>query len=236
LDLTLQSLINHADFPISLPMITHIAKNIATALDACRAMSIVHRDVKPGNILISLTTGEAKLCDFGLAKRLSSHEELSAPQSSDVGTMWYKPIEILLNTTLQSHAMDIWSVGCVIGEMHRLRPLFAGSVAIQQLYLIQDCLGPISTSEWPTFEHECRDANLIKFDDVRGFGLDILLPDTHSDLLNIISKCLIYNPSRRISPSEILSNLESLSLPQIDFISACRDIINKSSLTLYKVS
>ena len=228
LDLTLAELIVHADEPLPSSVIQHVARCVADALEECRIARVVHRDVKPSNILLSRSGGVVKLCDFGLARRLSddAKNQIFTP---DVGTLWYKPIEVLLNSTIQSYSFDLWSFGCVIGEIHRLRPLFPGSVSVEQLYLIQDCLGPINTSTWSGYAEMCKDANKIEFD-VRGYGLELLVPDIDPCLYNIIAGCLAYNPQERISARKILNLLGPTITDPKDFSDACNKIMNESSL------
>ncbi len=231
LDLTLAELIVHADEPLLSSVIEHVARCIAEALNECRIARVVHRDVKPSNILLSRSGGVVKLCDFGLARRLSddAKNQIFTP---DVGTLWYKPMEVLLNSTIQSHAFDIWSFGCVMGEIHRLRPLFPGSVSVEQLFLIQDCLGPLNTSTWSKYAEICKDANKIVFD-VRGYGLELLLPNIDSCLYNMIAGCLEYDPQERISAQKILNLLGPTATDHTEFSDACTKIMNESSLQLY---
>jgi serine/threonine protein kinase len=232
LDVNLAVLVKSADEPLPVSIIKHVTKCVALALEHCRLARIIHRDVKPSNILLSLSDGVVKLCDFGLARRIA--EEAEEPQifTAEIGTMWYKPIEILMNSIVHTNSIDVWSLGCVSAEMHRLRPLFGGSVSIEQLYLIQDCLGPLNTSTWSDFATMSQDENKIEFD-VRGYGLGLLLPGIDPFLLSIISACLEYDPKQRIEARTILGLLEPPDIAPDDFANTCKTIFTDSSLQLY---
>jgi serine/threonine protein kinase len=104
-----------------------------SGLNYCHSRAILHRDLKPQNILISLTTGVLKLADFGLARAFVPPIR---PFTHEVVTLWYRPPEILLGGRTYSLPMDMWGVGCIIAEMLTKRPLFPGDSEVDQLFKI----------------------------------------------------------------------------------------------------
>ncbi|KAG7475574.1 cyclin-dependent kinase 14 isoform X1 [Solea senegalensis] len=108
---------------------------------------ILHRDLKPQNLLIS-DTGELKLADFGLAraKSVPSHT-----YSNEVVTLWYRPPDVLLGSTDYSTCLDMWGVGCIFIEMIQGVAAFPGMKDIQdQLERIFLVLGTPSEDTWPS--------------------------------------------------------------------------------------
>jgi serine/threonine protein kinase len=73
-------------------------------------------------IVLSLR-GEVKLADFGLA-RLYSAEDRQRPYTNKVITLWYRPPELLLGEERYGPAIDVWSCGCILGELFWKKPLF----------------------------------------------------------------------------------------------------------------
>lgn len=220
-DCSLDHLIRLSDDSFPRNIILQISGMIAAGLNACHSACIVHRDIKPGNILISVRTGIARICDFGLARRIPSLDETSFSSSftNEVCTRWYKPIEVLLGATTHRPAIDIWSFGCVVAELHRLLPLFPGESDIHQLFLIQDCLGPVTAITWPSCAAECADFGKVTFQHLNHCGINSLLPGCSGDLIDIISESLEYNPVLRPSASKLVAKLEPLTPPQSDQLS-----------------
>uniref|UniRef100_M1CYE6 cyclin-dependent kinase n=1 Tax=Solanum tuberosum TaxID=4113 RepID=M1CYE6_SOLTU len=99
----------------------------------CHSHRVLHRDLKPQNLLIDRRTNALKLADFGLARafgipvRTFTHE---------VVTLWYRAPEILLGSRHYSTPVDVWSVGCIFAEMVNQRPLFPGDSEIDELFKI----------------------------------------------------------------------------------------------------
>jgi serine/threonine protein kinase len=109
-----------------------IAEQIGGALDAAHAAELIHRDLKPGNIL--LANGHAYLCDFGLAKRTSSTAVTQA--GSFLGTVDYCSPEQIRGEPLDGRA-DVYSLGCVIYHCLSGEPPYAreSEVAVLQAHL-----------------------------------------------------------------------------------------------------
>lgn len=112
----------------------------------CHRRKVLHRDVKPQNLLIS-ELGELKLADFGLAraKSVPSHT-----YSHEVVTLWYRPPDVLLGSTEYSTSLDMWGVGCIFVEMLTGVPTFPGvRCTYDQLDKIFKILGTPTDDTWP---------------------------------------------------------------------------------------
>ncbi|XP_069697521.1 uncharacterized protein Eip63E isoform X2 [Periplaneta americana] len=116
----------------------------------CHRRRVLHRDVKPQNLLIS-EMGELKLADFGLAraKSVPSHT-----YSHEVVTLWYRPPDVLLGSTEYSTSLDMWGVGCIFVEMITGVPTFPGvRDTYDQLDKIFKILGTPTEETWPGVTH-----------------------------------------------------------------------------------
>ncbi|XP_042332974.1 cyclin-dependent kinase 6 isoform X1 [Sceloporus undulatus] len=96
-------------------------------LDFLHSHRVVHRDLKPQNILVT-SNGQIKLADFGLARIYSFQMALT----SVVVTLWYRAPEVLLQSSYAT-PVDLWSVGCIFAEMFRRKALFRGNSDVDQL-------------------------------------------------------------------------------------------------------
>ncbi|KAB0392626.1 hypothetical protein E2I00_013075, partial [Balaenoptera physalus] len=117
------------------------------AIHWCHKNDIVHRDIKPENLLIS-HNDVLKLCDFGFARNLS--EGNNANYTEYVATRWYRSPELLLGAPY-GKSVDMWSVGCILGELSDGQPLFPGESEIDQLFTIQKVLGPLPPEQMKLF-------------------------------------------------------------------------------------
>jgi len=105
-------------------------------------LSLCHRDIKPQNILVDPKRKVIKMCDFGSAKQLVDSEA----NKHYICSRFYRAPELLCKSTRYTCSVDLWSVGCCLGEMYLGRPLFNGVNTRHQLRLISDVLGDTPTN------------------------------------------------------------------------------------------
>ncbi len=133
-------------------MVRRFICQLIKAMSYCHSLDIIHRDIKPENLLIgeyNLLTysnnkkrnGTLKLCDFGFARLLP---QKGGNLTDYVATRWYRAPELLLGVNDYGKGVDLWAVGCILGELTDGQPLFPGESEIDQLYLIQKTLGPLT--------------------------------------------------------------------------------------------
>ncbi|EEA24754.1 hypothetical protein TMatcc_007854 [Talaromyces marneffei ATCC 18224] len=125
-----------------------ILQQILSATEFLHANWILHRDLKTSNLLLN-NRGEVKLADFGMARYFGDPKPAHLTQL--VVTLWYRSPELLLGAERYGAEIDMWSVGCIFGELLRKEPLFQGRNEVDQLSKIFAITGPPTQQSWPTF-------------------------------------------------------------------------------------
>uniref|UniRef100_A0A3P8QKY1 Cyclin-dependent kinase-like 5 n=1 Tax=Astatotilapia calliptera TaxID=8154 RepID=A0A3P8QKY1_ASTCA len=173
------------------------------AINWCHKNEIVHRDIKPENLLIS-SEDVLKLCDFGFARNLS--EGTDANYTEYVATRWYRSPELLLGAPY-GKAVDMWSVGCILGELSDGQPLFPGESEIDQLFTIQKVLGPLPAEQMKLFYNNPR-FHGIRFPSVtHPQTLERRYQGILSGLmLDLMKNLLLLNPTERYLTEQSLNH------------------------------
>ncbi|KAJ2378049.1 kinase subunit of RNA polymerase II carboxy-terminal domain kinase I [Coemansia sp. RSA 2607] len=148
MDYDLSGLINHPQWSPEPAHKKSLMHQLFEGLEFMHARGILHRDIKGSNLLIN-RHGQIKYVDFGLAR--SFHHTRMQEFTNRVITLWYRPPELLLGTTVYGPEVDIWSLGCVLVELFMKKPIFQGQNDIDQLEQIFKILGTPSPSIWQSF-------------------------------------------------------------------------------------
>lgn len=146
-----------------------IMYQLCTVMDFIHKKGICYRDIKPENLLVD-DVGCLKLCDFGFARFLPP---TNAEHLTDyVATRWYRAPELLLGPPFYDDddqlvqyryeaPIDMWAVGCLMGELLDGDPLFPGDSDLDQLYRIQSILGPMLPSHEELFSRHPDNAGIV---------------------------------------------------------------------------
>uniref|UniRef100_A0A1Q3EWI8 Putative serine/threonine kinase n=1 Tax=Culex tarsalis TaxID=7177 RepID=A0A1Q3EWI8_CULTA len=173
---------------------------ITAAMLFCHKRRVLHRDLKPQNLLIN-KDGIIKVADFGLGRSFNIPVR---NYTHEIVTLWYRAPEVLLGSPRYACPVDIWSIGCIFAEMATRKPLFQGDSEIDQLFRMFRILKTPTEEIWPgvtslpdykpTFP--CWTQNNLKDQ----------LKNMDSAGLDLLQKCLIYDPVHRISAKKILEH------------------------------
>uniref|UniRef100_A0A0R3RWA1 cyclin-dependent kinase n=1 Tax=Elaeophora elaphi TaxID=1147741 RepID=A0A0R3RWA1_9BILA len=186
--------------PFPMPYIKSFLYQLLRALTVCHTKRVLHRDLKPQNILVA-ADGTVKLADFGLARTFTIP---SRCYTHEIVTLWYRAPEILLRSRFYSTAVDIWSLACVFAELVTSAPLFRADSEISQLLQIFQILGTPTVEIWPGLVN-CIDYN-DSFPQWKECRLAEHVPGLDSDGLDLLAQMLLYPPEERITSKAALSH------------------------------
>jgi serine/threonine protein kinase len=163
-------------------VIATLGAQMARGLAAIHAKGIVHRDIKPDNVLVS-QDGRAKIADLGLAKQLDDPEALRLTGTGMVvGTPLYVSPEGIRDPKSISGASDIYSLGATLYHLIGGRPPFEGKTAYDVMR------GHLEEKLRPLRE---------------------LRPSVPTGLAMLVEQCLAKNPTRRPTPDDLAEALEN---------------------------
>ncbi|KAI8987018.1 kinase-like domain-containing protein, partial [Pilobolus umbonatus] len=168
-------------------------------LDHCHRKFILHRDMKPNNLLLT-SDGVLKIADFGLAREWG---DPAIQMTSQVVTRWYRSPELLFGAREYSYAVDIWAVGCIFAELMLRTPYLAGESDMDQLTKIFHALGTPTEADWPGMTSL---PDFIQFKSFPKVPLRQYFTAAGSDALSLLEQMLVFDPNKRWTAEECLSH------------------------------
>ncbi|KAJ5071608.1 cyclin-dependent kinase 10 [Anaeramoeba ignava] len=187
----------HSPFTVS--EIKSLMIQLLNAVAYAHENHVIHRDIKLSNLLFN-DQGELKLCDFGLSREIDNSTEAMTPI---VQSLWYRAPEVLLGETHYTEKIDMWSVGCIMGELIQNQPLFQGLSELDQLSKIFKVLGTPSVKLWPKYP-DLPGVKMFQLPQYEYNELQKLFPFLSSDGLDILNRMLTYDFEKRISAKDAL--------------------------------
>ncbi|KAG7037976.1 Cyclin-dependent kinase B2-2 [Cucurbita argyrosperma subsp. argyrosperma] len=188
----------------------------------CHGHGILHRDLKPHNLLMDRKTMMLKIADLGLARAFTlpikkyTHEAIVfytwrgriRTIHCFILTLWYRAPEVLLGATHYSTAVDMWSVGCIFGiflspELATKQALFPGDSELQQLLHIFRLLGTPNEKVWPGVS---KLMNWHEYPQWNPQSLSTAVPNLDDKALDLLAQMLKYEPSKRISAKRAMEH------------------------------
>jgi cyclin-dependent kinase 10 len=143
----LSSLIDNMKTPFNESQVKCIMLQLLHGLAYLHDNYVIHRDLKVSNLLLT-DKGCLKIADFGLARAIGKPPK---PLTPKVVTLWYRGPELLLGGVKYDTSLDMWSTGCIFGELLLNRPLLPGKSEANQIELINNLIGSPNDSIWPQF-------------------------------------------------------------------------------------
>jgi mitogen-activated protein kinase 15 len=200
--------------------IEFITWQLLAALKFVHSASVVHRDVKPPNILLNAKCS-VRLCDFGMARSVVARDpdrygplprDYKSPASSVVrltnycSSRWYRSPEQLMNARNYGTAIDMWSLGCVVGEMIQRKPIFPGTCTLMQLSMIVHLTGRPPDIDLAGINSKYVVQILEGLGNSKQGKISDIIPNGSREAQDFIHVCLQFNPDKRITASEALSH------------------------------
>ncbi|KAJ4362249.1 hypothetical protein N0V85_009360, partial [Neurospora sp. IMI 360204] len=170
---------------------------------------ILHRDLKTSNLLLN-NRGQLKIADFGMARYVPDPPPPKLTQL--VVTLWYRAPELLLGAARYGPEIDMWSVGCIFGELLTREPLLQGKNEVDELTKIFELCGLPTDESWPGFRRlpNARSLRLPSTKPAPQTTTTTLIrakfPLLTTAGVSLLSSLLSLNPSKRPTASDMLEH------------------------------
>lgn len=178
------------------------------ALDYCHSMGIMHRDVKPHNVMIHHSERKLRLIDWGLAEYYHPETEYNVR----VASRYFKGPELLVDYRMYDYSLDMWLYGCMLALMVFIKePFFHGKSNVDQLVQIVRVLGLKALDQYLAkygiaLSHEYEDLGVYNRRPWERFVNDLNRHLVSPEFLDFIDKLLRYDHQDRLTAREAMDH------------------------------
>ena len=184
----------------------YVIYQLLKAIKYMHTGQVIHRDLKPSNILLN-SECQVKVADLGLARSVKNIMKEDEPILTDyIATRWYRAPEILLGSSKYTKAVDMWAVGCILGELLIGKPLFTGASTYNQLERIFELTGAPTADDIKSFQSLLVVSMLEAMPPPKTKSLTSVFSIASPDALNMLKGLLILNPTKRLTVEECLEH------------------------------
>ena len=206
--------VNNTDFKTLYPTLTDMdirfyMRELLVALDFCHSKGIMHRDVKPHNVMIDHENKKLRLIDWGLAEFYHAGREYNVR----VASRYYKGPELLVDLQTYDYALDMWSLGCMLaGMVFKKEPFFHGHDNYDQLVKIARVLGTdglLAYLNKYNLELDSHFDELIGRHAQKSWSKFVTSENQHlvtDECLDFIDRLLRYDHADRVLPKEAMNH------------------------------
>ena len=199
----LKKVIDEAKEGLEMKLVKSFLYQLLTGVDYIHKKKVLHRDLKPQNLLIS-KDNIMKIGDFGLARGYGIPVK---NYTNEVVTLWYRPPDVLLGNKNYGTTVDMWSIGCIFAEMVSGKPLFTGKSDVDQLKKIFKIMGTPnenhanSLRDLPEWSNNESNFENYPEQDIKSF-----VSRLDSEGVDLLQKFIQLEPEKRISAEEALKH------------------------------
>ncbi|KAJ1277039.1 hypothetical protein BS78_05G263500 [Paspalum vaginatum] len=191
--------------PFAEPEARRVMRALLEGAAALQARGVLHRDIKPTNVLLDARGGGVRICDFGLSRPDTTSGTSSPPLTPGVATLWYRAPELILGSRDYDAGVDTWALGCVMAELlSGGAPLFPGRSEMDQLNRVFDTLGAQDVASWRGSASLPRDGNALCRRPRPPARLRGMFPALSDAGFHVLAGLLQCRPDRRLSAADLL--------------------------------
>jgi serine/threonine protein kinase len=183
--------------------IQYFVYQLLKGLKCIHAAHVIHRDLKPSNLLLNGNC-DLKICDFGLARGVKEGSDYELTEY--VVTRWYRAPEVMCSCQEYDNKLDVWSVGCIMAELHGRKPLFPGEDYIKQMNLIFDVCGTPTEDDYDFISNEKALEYIKSLKPKPKVPLTEVYPKANPVAMDLLERMLEFNPKNRIDVLEALEH------------------------------
>lgn len=200
-----------SDQPLTDDHCRYFMYQLLRGLKYVHSANVLHRDLKPSNLFLN-SNCDLKIGDFGLARTTSETDFMT----EYVVTRWYRAPELLLNCSEYTAAIDVWSVGCILGEIMTKEPLFPGRDYVHQLRLITELLGSPDDASLGFLRSDNARRYVKQLPNYPKQQFSARFPSMSPLAVDLLEKMLVFDPTKRITVVEALCHPYLSSLHDIN--------------------